>query len=444
MQYSPRKFEWMRWSIVTVLMLAYLQNYFHRTAPGVLSSDLMATFKTSGASLGALASTYFYVYAAMQVPSGVIADTLGTRVGVTLASIIAGIGSIVFGLAPALAVASAGRLIVGFGVALLFASTVKCHSRWFPARRFATMVGVTVLVGNLGAVLSATPLAALLTLFSWRTVMVGVGISSFAVALLTLLVVRNRPQDLGFPSVHELEGGEPEPEREQHWVHDLWSVLWNKRIWPGFLVNLGLGGGLFAFMGLWGVGFLRDACHVSPNTAPNYMSVMMFACAAGAFFFGWFSDWVGRRKSVLLGGASIYLTAWLALLYLPWQGGILGYCIVAAMGFSGVGILLTNVLAKEVSHPALAGMAVAWVNTGNFLGTALLQPIIGWVLDRTWDGKMADGVRVYSEMDYHNGFLVVIAVTAASLLCVVFLRETYCRNITVSMQTKDAAEIILP
>ena len=98
------------------------------------------------------------------------------------------------------------------------------------------------------------------------------------------------------------------------------------------------------------------------------------------------------------------------------------------MGFTGVWILLTNVAAKEVCRPALAGMAVSLVNTGNFLGTALLQPLIGWVLDRTWDGAIVDGVRVYAEADYRNGFLVVIAVTVVGVLAVLLLRETHCRD----------------
>ncbi len=427
-----------------MLMLAYLQNYFHRTAPGVLSRDLMASFNTTGASLGALASMYFYIYAAMQIPSGVIADTLGTRAGVTMGSLIAGAGSILFGMAPTLAVAGFARLLVGLGVALLFAGTVKSHSRWFPERRFATMVGVTVFVGNLGAVLSATPLAMLLTRFTWRAIMAGVGLSSFVIAGIVFLVVRNSPKEYGFPSIHELEGGVPAPERDQHWIKDLWSVVRNGAVWPGFIVNVGLGGGLFAFMGLWGVAYLRDACHLSRETAANYMSVMMFACAGGAFFSGWFSDFVGRRRPVLILGASIYLLSWLALLYVPWKGTPAGYGIVAAMGFTGVWILLTNVAAKEVCHPALAGMAVSLVNTGNFLGTALLQPLIGWVLDRTWDGAIVDGVRVYSEADYRNGFLVLIAVTVAGVLAALFLRETHCRDCSGTPHAKDFPELMLP
>lgn len=430
MHYSRWKFEAARWSIFVVLLLAYLQNYFHRMAPGVLSADLMATFHTSGSTLGALASMYFYVYAAMQLPSGVVADTLGTRAGITMGSLIAGVGAIVFGLAGTLYVAAAGRFLVGLGVAMLFTNTMKSSSMWFSERRFGTLVGVTVLAGNLGAVLAATPLAFLLKFYTWRQVMLGVGGTSFFVAALVFLIVRNRPEDLGFPSIREMEGRRPSPERSQHWTKDLLSVVRNRYVWIGFIVNVGLGGGLFAFMGLWGVAYLRDVFKLERAQSASHMTAMMLGCAAGAFFFGWFSDWVGRRKPVLFGGAAVYLAAWLVMLFLPWHPGPQGYALFTVLGFTGVGVLLTSPCAKEVCHPALAGMAVSLVNTGNFVGTALLQPIIGWVLDRTWNGAMANGVRIYAPADYRNGFLVLVAATAISLFAIFAIRETYCRNIT--------------
>ncbi len=444
MKYSRWKFGAARWSIFVVLMLAYLQNYFHRMAPGVLSADLMAAFHTSGTSLGALAAMYFYVYAAMQIPSGVIADTLGTRTGVMMGSLIAGAGAIVFGLAGTIYVAGAGRFLIGLGVAMLFTNIMKSNSMWFSERRFGSLVGLTVLVGNLGAVLSATPLAALLKVYSWRHVMLGVGGTSFLMAALVFLIVRNRPEHLGFPSIREMEGHSPTPERSQHWVKDLLDVVRNRHVWTGFVVNIGLGGGLFAFMGLWGVAYLRDVFQLERAQAANHMTVMMLGCAAGALFFGWFSDWIGYRKPVMLGGAVIYVAAWLLMLFAPWQPGLAGYVLFAVMGFTGVGVLLINACAKEVCHPALAGMAVSLVNTGNFVGTALLQPAIGWVLDLTWRGTLHDGVRVYAAADYRNGFLVLVAASVASLLMIFAIRETRCRNIALLSAPPRHGETILP
>jgi MFS family permease len=83
---------------------------------------LQQAFSASGAALGGLAATYFYVYTLMQIPTGVLADTLGPRRIVALGGVIAGIGSLLFGLADTLAAASAGRLLVGLGVSVTFIS----------------------------------------------------------------------------------------------------------------------------------------------------------------------------------------------------------------------------------------------------------------------------------------------------------------------------------
>jgi sugar phosphate permease len=91
-----------RWIIWSSLMLVYVISHFHRVAPAVIAEDLMRTFQTSGALLGGLASTYFYTYAMMQIPAGVLSDTLGGRMTIAVGSVVMGVGSILFGVAPSL------------------------------------------------------------------------------------------------------------------------------------------------------------------------------------------------------------------------------------------------------------------------------------------------------------------------------------------------------
>jgi len=109
-----------KWSIFSVLIVTYILVYFHRMAPGVVSEYLMAAFQSTGTELGTLSAIYFFVYACMQIPSGVIADTLGTRTSVIGGNLVAGIGSIVFGMAGSFAVACVGRFLVGLGVSVVF------------------------------------------------------------------------------------------------------------------------------------------------------------------------------------------------------------------------------------------------------------------------------------------------------------------------------------
>ena len=114
--YNRTRFLLARWSIFAVLIAIYMLVFFHRMAPAVISADLMKAFNTSGAALGSLAAMYFYIYTAMQIPAGVLADTLGARVTVTAGTVVAGCGSIMFGMAGTFASASVGRALVGLGV----------------------------------------------------------------------------------------------------------------------------------------------------------------------------------------------------------------------------------------------------------------------------------------------------------------------------------------
>jgi MFS family permease len=101
------------------------------------------------------------------------------------------------------------------------------------------------------------------------------------------------------------------------------------------------------------------------------------------------------------------------------------------MGFAGSGFVLTFAAAKEIIHPNLSGMAVSVVNTGCFIGTALMQPLFGYIADISWDGSIENGIRIYSQTDYYHGFLLMLIFAAIAVAGSCRLRETYCRNVTV-------------
>lgn len=418
-----------RWTIYVILVLAYMLVYFHRMAPGVVSADLMSAFDASGVALGSLAAMYYYIYTAMQLPAGVLSDTLGPRVTVTVGNVIAGIGSIVFGLADTLGVASTGRFLVGLGVSVVFVSLMRSNTVWFSERQYGLVSGFTLLLGNLGAVLAAGPLAAALSLCSWRCVFVALGVVSLALAVFTGWFVRNRPQDAGFPSLREMEGNDAHPERNQHWWHDLKGVLATRRIWPGFWLNFGMAGGLFAFAGLWGVPFLRDVFGMDRMQAAQYTTLTLLFLALGTLVSGWLSDRIRRRKPVILGSAILYCLAWIGMLYLPWSPGWSGYLLFALVGLAGSGFVVSYPVAKEVITPALSGMAISVVNTGLFLGAAIMQPLFGWVMDQSWDGTLREGVRIYALQDYRYGLTLMLGFAVISLLSATRIAETRCRNV---------------
>ncbi|MBP8290966.1 MAG: MFS transporter [Chromatiaceae bacterium] len=426
--FDQARFNRVRWTVFWTLIASYIMVFFHRMVPGVVAADLMQAFQTSGAALGSLAATYFYIYTALQIPSGVLADTLGPRISVTLGGLVSGAGSILFGLAPDFATASWGRFLVGLGVSVVFIGLMKTNAVWFSERQYGRIGGLTLLLGNLGSIMAAGPLALLLVEVSWRSVFVSAGIVSIAFAVLTLILVRNSPEDAGFPSIREQEGLPSHPARDQHWLRDLREVMTTRAVWPGFWVNFGLTGCFLAFAGLWAVPLMRDLHGLDRAGASLYTTVTLAAFAIGAFKVGWISDRIGRRRPVIIAGTALSCLAWLAMILLPWGPGWSGLLIFTVLGLTAGGNVVVYAAAKEVLPARVAGMAIALVNTGLFLGAAVMQPAFGWVLDLTWDGALREGVRLYGRADYLNGLWLSFGCALIALVAAPQMRETRCQQ----------------
>jgi sugar phosphate permease len=422
--HQSRQLVRLRWTAFAVVGLAYVLSFFHRFAPAAIAGDLQQTFHASATELGGLAATYFYVYMVMQIPTGILVDTLGPRRVVALGGAIAGLGSLLFGLADTLVAASVGRLLVGLGVSVTFISLLKLNASWFHDRHFATMTGATILLGNVGSLLAAAPLAWALGYISWRSAFMGVGAFSLLLAVLAWYLVRNHPGEAGMPSMRELDGKPPHPQHSGHWFDGLLAVLKNRATWPGLWVNMGLAGSLFAFAGLWAVPFLQNGYGMDRGVAANYPTVLLAGFSIGAFLIGRLSDRIGRRKPVMVAGALVYCLCWLPMLFgLPLEG-VSGYALFLAMGLAAPSFTLSWSCAKEVNPHALSGMATSVVNIGGFLGAAIMQPLVGWAIDRAHAGSASAALNL---ADYHSGIAILLGFSVMGLMATLFIRETYCR-----------------
>jgi predicted MFS family arabinose efflux permease len=364
--------------IFAIALASFVLSFVHRTAPAAIAGELTQAFSISAAVLGTLAATYFYVYTLLQIPVGVAADTVGPRRILTAGSAVAAVGSLLFALAPVWEIAALGRTLVGIGVSVAFIAILKVSAVWFPPARFATLAGVTMFAGNLGAVAAGAPLAWLVTLTSWRVVFVALAALSGLLALATWLRVRDSPQELGFAS----GASAPAAAARVPWLQALARVLANRSTWPAFVVNAGVGGSFLAFAGLWGVPYLQQVYGMPRVAAAQHTSLLLLGVAFGSLAIGMISDRLGSRAGVMRAFVLAYTLSWLPwLLQVAWPlWATLSWFFV--MGLLIPGFTLSWTIAKEANPPQYSGIATSVVNLGIFLGTGILQPWVGWILDQ--------------------------------------------------------------
>lgn len=388
--------------IFGTVLASFVLAFFHRIAPAAIASELARDLALNATLLGTLAATYFYVYTLLQVPVGVLADTLGPRKLISSGSIVAGAGSLLFALAPSFEIAAVGRTLVGIGVSVAFIAVLKISADWFPANRFATLSGATMLAGNLGAVIAGAPLAWIVTHTSWRTVFVALAVLSTMLAIISWWIVRDTPQARGFAPVN---ASAAKTNKTLHWTRALAGVVRNRATWPGFFVNAGIGGSFLAFAGLWAVPWLQHAYQMSRVTAAQHASALLIGVAFGSLAIGMLSDRLGSRRAVMRTFALLYVASWLPLiLRVDWPVA----ATIAWFLFMGLlipGFTLSWTIAKEVNRPEHSGIATSVVNVGIFFGAGVLQPAVGWVIDR---GHSAGDIN----SAWQQGLLLMFAAAA--------------------------------
>ena len=403
--------------------LFYLMGFYHRVAPAVITEDLMRSFSINAAALGNMSAFYFYSYVAMQIPTGMLADRWGPRKLLTTGALVAGIGTLVFAFSENIVWANIGRLLIGGSVAVAFVSILKLGSDWFPADQFALVPGWAVFFGIIGAVSAGVPLRLLVDAFDWRMVIGGSAIITLAIGVAIWVVVRDTPSERGYANfdsgVVDCKSGECEGA-----LSGLYQVLTFRNVWLHFFIPAGVVGCMLTFTGLWGVPFLTTHYQMTTAIASAMTSAMMVAWAVAGPLFGALSNRLGKRKIVYLGALVGLIFCWGIILFGPVLPlPLLVLLILSAGIFSGC-MTLSFPIVKESVPSSLSGTATGFINMGVMSGPMVLQPAVGFMMDRYWQGEMLNGVRVYGMEAYQAGFLLMIAWLMLSTVLVIFVRET--------------------
>lgn len=406
--------------IFAVLAAQYLFGYFHRVCPAVVAPELIKAFDISGMALGVLASAYFYPYAAMQIPAGILSDAWGAKKTAIMCALIAGIGSVLFGLSHTFGLAIFSRILVGLGVSAMFVTSLKIFANWFKPSEFARVSALYIAAGGVGWLTASTPLAVFSQYFDWRWAFIGLGIITLLLTSLMRFTVSDRPDENDPGTV--VDTGKVSGKGIAKIKRDLKTVMKEKFFWPLAAWMFFIGAGSFGFVSLWAGPYLMDVYRLSKPAVGNILSMFPLAMVFAGPFLGYVSDKIlVSRKRVIVVSSAVYIMCWLIMLFrhdslpLYWL-----YLIFFFLGAMGTGVLpIGYATTKELFTGDVAGISIGAVNLFPFLGGVVAQPLIGFILDKA--GKVGTH---YPSSGYYSVILMYVFISILSLIIVFFTKET--------------------
>jgi len=360
--------------VYAVALTAYLVAVFQRSTLGVTGVDAADRFHINASALATFTVAQLAVYAAMQVPVGVLLDRFGSRRLLVAGGALMVAGQLCFAVATDVRLAIVARVLVGLGDAMTFISVLRIVAFWFPGRRNPLLVQLTGTVGQLGAVLGAIPLVALLHHAGWTPAFLTAAALGTTVLLLVLVAVRDTPHTGHNAAVA------PDLRGVRRQLAEAWAQPGTRLgLWTHFVTQFS--GSVFAL--LWGYPFLVQGQGLSPTAAAALLTLMTMVTLVCGPVIAHLCARHSYHRSVLV-FAITAATAAIWAVVLAWPGrapyGLL-VALVVVLAVNGPGSVIGFDYARTANPVHRIGSATGIVNVGGFVASILLVLAVGVVLD---------------------------------------------------------------
>jgi predicted MFS family arabinose efflux permease len=384
----------------------YFLSYFFRNVNAVIARDLAREFSLGPAELGLLTSTYLLAFAAFQLPLGVLLDRYGPRRVVAALMCVTAAGALTFGLARDFTALSVGRALIGLGVSAGLMGSIKAFTLWFPLSRIATLNGMILAVGGLGAMSATAPVEALLGPFGWRNLFLALSALSLGAAALIFSVVPEKP----------LPG---QGARFADQFATFKSIFASGVFWRIAAPLVACHATYQAMQGLWLATWLHDVAGLTRSAVAEHLLAMAAAYCVGSIAFGALSDSMARagiaRMSVYKGG----LCAALCVFALIAAGSTAHLqALIAGYGFAAIVSTLAYALFAQFFPPEIGGRVNTASNVLVFGISFCIQWGVGAVLRLypVLDGR-------YAPEGYRAAFLGLAALQLAAIAWLLPMKE---------------------
>ncbi|HSN37003.1 MAG TPA: MFS transporter [Arthrobacter sp.] len=366
---SPR--AWLIWIIG---IFAYLVAVSQRTSFGVVGIEATERFQASAAEISFFTVLQLLVYAALQIPVGILVDRFGSRAMIAGGGLLMGLGQLQLAFADTIPGGVLGRVLVGAGDAMTFIAVIRLIPLWFAPARVPLLTQLTGMSGQLGQLISVVPFAMILHLAGWTPAFLTLSALSALALVLVLVLLQDRPPG------HAAPGPSPGLRATGVTLAQAWRQPGTRLgLWSHFTVQFS--GTVFAMT--WGYPFLISAQGLEAATVSALMTLYVAtAIAAGPLMGSFVARHPLRRSTMVLLIAAVTAAAWAAVLLVPGRSPLwllAGLVVVLAIG--GPGSMIGFDFARTFNPAHRIGTATGIVNVGGFIASLIAIYLIGLVLD---------------------------------------------------------------
>ncbi|MEH7501044.1 MFS transporter [Neobacillus drentensis] len=394
-----------RWVVFVSVLFTYLLIVSQRTAPGLISDQLMKDFNISASTIGLLASIQFFAYAGLQIPIGIFSDRFGPNFFLVIGALLNGVGTLIYSLASNEVVFLFSRLLVGIGDAAIWVNLVLILSQWFKVREFVGLLGIAGMAGSCGFLLATVPFSAWITLSGWRAPFFTTGIILIFAGMLLYFVLVKKPKTMVW---NEAASKKPKKPREKTLVL-LRRIFSNRQAWATFFCHFGVVGTYVGFISSWAVPYGMHVYGLSRSDSSQLIMVGLVGAIIGAPLTSWISSRIDSIKRPYLVVHSIVFLCWSSFLIMNGKPPIIMLTIIFfIIGYGNGASALTFAIVRKSFDIKEVGVVSGFANMGGFLSAVLLPGIFGKVLDHFHTSA--------SSVGYHYGFIIPVVFSLLGLL----------------------------
>ncbi len=413
-------------SIWSIAAFFYGYEFFLRASPNVMQSELQKDLMLDAESLGFIVSLYYWAYASMQVPAGMLIDRFGPRKILTFAALICAVSIFTFGLATEPILAGISRFMIGFGSAFAIIGTFKLAGNWFPSSQFAFFAGFTLTFGTIGATLANAPLEMLVSWLGWRSSLYVMSIIGILNAVVLWFFVKDHPSS---QTAKTLENKDRMNANSGKVWKTFKMVISNPQSWyiGAFAAFIYIP--ITCFGELWGLPFLMKSCAYGKTEAAFIISLIFIGITGGAPLFGWLSDSWKRRKTPLFIGTFGSLVSISIAIYVPNLSLEIMSFLMVILGMCLGSHMILFALIRENNPPNASAIASGFGNFVCMIIPGLIQYLIGVSLDCLNKGVLTTDEQLYSLSSFKLSLLFIPIGLVLAAICLSFARETYAQQV---------------